>query len=60
MLRDVLSQTDLAAAPTVALLVFFSFFVFMTAWTFRRNRKDNFERMLELPFDDGSVEASDE
>ena len=49
MFRDLLSQTDLSAAPVVALLIFFAGFVGVLVWVSRRAHGEHFERMNRLP-----------
>lgn len=55
MLRDVLSQTDLALAPVIALCVFVVAFVAVVAWTMGRKRKRHFQHMNELPLADSDA-----
>ncbi len=37
----------------LALLLFFSVFIGLTFWVFRKDQKPYFKKMSELPFDEG-------
>lgn len=57
MMKDVLTRMDLATAPVVALLLFFTVFVLVLAFAASRRRAVHFDRMNALPLEDGSVDS---
>jgi cbb3-type cytochrome oxidase subunit 3 len=56
MFKDVLARMDLAAAPSLVLVVFFAIFAGVLAWVAFGRHERHFERMNELPLDGGEVE----
>lgn len=57
MFKDVLARMDLAAAPSIALVLFFGLFVGVLLWLMRSRNNAHFERMNQLPLDGGETRA---
>lgn len=59
MKQDVLTQFPLPVLPTIALLIFFTFFVGMLVYISRRQNKPLFQHVANQPLVDGLL-AEDE
>lgn len=56
MFKEVLARMDLAAAPSVALLIFFGLFTGVAIWLMASRNDRHFDRMNRLPLDGGEVD----
>ncbi|MEY3014553.1 MAG: hypothetical protein RIT45_3288 [Pseudomonadota bacterium] len=56
MFKEVLARMDLAAAPSVALVLFFGLFTAVAAWLVLSRNDRHFDEMNKLPLDGGEVD----
>ena len=55
MFKDVLARMDLAAAPSIALVLFFGLFVGVLLWLMRSRNDAHIDHMNQLPLDGGET-----
>jgi cbb3-type cytochrome oxidase subunit 3 len=60
MLRTLLSQEAAAIFPIISLILFFTFFISMIAYVYRKDSNDHFKRMSQVVFEDGGKETTHE
>ncbi len=51
------SISDVGIFPSISLIIFFSFFIGMIWWTFKKSNKDYFHEMRSYPLTDEDVNA---
>ncbi len=53
MIREVMESASLTLWPVLSLLIFTSSTAVMTAWIFRRGSRRHYDRMGNLPLEEG-------
>lgn len=53
MYRKIFSQFDLTWLPITGLIIFLTCFILFLIWTFKKENKEFYENISQLPFHDG-------
>ncbi|RZT97115.1 cbb3-type cytochrome oxidase subunit 3 [Ancylomarina subtilis] len=54
------SISDVGLYPSISLIIFFTFFIGMIWWTFKKSNKNFFNDMKSYALDDDGINSSDQ